>query len=557
MALAEPSAASAASTAKPPATPAAAPAAAAAPATRPALGSTDSIALEAVGRNGQWLAYCQPTLDTNGDGKLEVLSGPRGELLGDEPSLFLALGEQALPIDELLSFDRSGRWLVVSRAGQPALVDAETGAMNDLRPFSPDLRADEEYSLHHRALSFDAAGNRLLLLRRRAPLRYEADLFDLSDGFVAERRQTYKLLPGEVWRARLPLEGPLVLFEGVPESSREGATWPAPPAKQPLRRCRGLLTTAGAWNGRGGTVSRTLVDTRGTLPALAPGFVAPFGSGWLRREKNGRLLLVRGATQKQLASAACGARIVHADPSRELLVVACEHYALERPKTDAKPAKGGAKKRGPAKTRFQLYLVGPGYTKELEADTAHTGLDMEPGSTPRLLPLRPGPRSVLVDLDRRRLIELQADDRVVTTHGSKALVRRGAKLSLYDADLDQTTLLADGVRPYAALLVNEPYAFVEPYLVDVGAGRIVSERVGAPLGLTSRGQLILASVAPSAETWGLGPLRLVSPHAASAPPSAAPTAASAPPAPSAPPSQAAPAGAKPAAPRAPTSQRAD
>ncbi len=494
----------------------------------PTLGRGDSIALEAAAPDGRWLAYCQPTQDSDGDGKLEVRSGPRGEMRGDAPSLFLMVGGDARPIDELHAYDDSGRWLVVSSEGKPWLVDADTGGMNDLSAYAPDLRADGEFLVAHRALSFDASGTRLLLLRRKDRARYEADLFDLSNGYTPEKRQTFKLLPGEVWRGRLSGEGPLAVFESVPESQREGDSWPAPPVKTKLRRCHGLATTVNAWNGRGGPVSRTVIDTRGSLPALAPGFVAPFGDGWLRRERNGRLLLVRGATQKQLASASCGPRIVHSDPGRQLLLVSCERFTLERPpKVDeTKPApRARTRVRQPAKNRYELYLVGPGYLKELEADTGFTGLDLEPGRTPRLVPLRPGPRSVLIDMDRRRLIELGADDRVIATHGAKALVRRGRKLSLYDADRDETTAVTSFVRDFPAILVNERYAFVEPYVVELPTGHIVGEYPGAPFALTNRGRLVVPSAAPSPEKWGLGPLRVIEPGT---PPTAKPPAVATP-----------------------------
>jgi hypothetical protein len=120
-------------------------------------------------------------------------------------------------------------------------------------------------------------------------------------------------------------------------------------------------------------------------------------------------------------------------------------------------------------------------------------------------------------MDRRRLIELGADDRVIATHGAKALVRRGRKLSLYDADKGETTPITSFIRDFPAIVVNERYAFVEPYVVELPTGHIVGEYAGAPLALTNRGRLVVPSVAPSTEKWGQGPLRVVEP---STPPAA-------------------------------------
>jgi hypothetical protein len=378
--------------------------------------------------------------------------------------------------------------------------------------------------LAHRALSFDASGRQLLLLRKKGRLEYQADLFDLSAGFDPKKKETLVLDRGEIWRARLSPDGKLALFEAVPEGVREGDTWPVPLRKSKLQRCHGLIVNAGAWGGRNANVTRTVVSTRGgSLPVQTPGFVSTFGESWLRREKNGRLMLVRGATQKQLVSARCGGRIVHSDPTRELAIVSCERYTLARPPKEDEAAVAKPKRlraRPPSKTRFDVYLVGPGYVKDLEADVGLTGLDLDPGQTPRLVSLRAGARSLLIDLEQRVSIELDTDDRVIASHGGKALVRRGAKLSVYDADKRERTPLADKVKTIPAILVSGRYAFVEPYLVDLETGRIARETVGAPLALSDEGRLVFAQVAPSTERWATGPLRYVELPATAAAPAA-------------------------------------
>ncbi len=494
----------------------------------PLLGRAGSIAVEAQAPSGTWLAFCQATRDTDGDGKLEVRSGPRGEASGDVPSLFLVLGDEVRPIDELLAFDATGRFVVVSNEGKPWLFDVELGTLTDLSPYAPDLRADEEFMLGHRALSFDANGRQLLLLRKKGRLEYQADLFDLSAGFDPKKKETLVLDRAEIWRARLSPDGKLALFEAVPEGVREGDTWPVPLRKSKLQRCHGLIANAGAWGGRNANVTRTVVSTRGgSLPAQTPGFVSTFGDSWLRREKNGRLMLVRGSTQKQLVSARCGGRIIHSDPTRELAIVSCERYTLAKPPKGDEAAAAKPKRlraRPPSKTRFDVYLVGPGYVKDLEADVGLTGLDLDPGQTPRLVPLRAGARSLLIDLDQRVSIELDTDDRVIASYGGKALVRRGAKLSVYDADKRERTHLADKVKTIPSILMSGRYAFVEPYLVDLEMGRIAGETAGAPLALSEKGRLVFAQVAPSTERWAMGPLRYVELPATAAAPATAPTA---------------------------------
>src|SRR5690606_40715331 len=50
----------------------------------------------------------------------------------------------------------------------------------------------------------------------------------------------------------------------------------------------------------------------------APGFLMGFGNGWVRRSDEGRLLLVSGTSQKQIASSRCGARILQDRKSTRL-----------------------------------------------------------------------------------------------------------------------------------------------------------------------------------------------------------------------------------------------
>src|SRR5690606_30418557 len=93
--------------------------------------------------------------------------------------------------------------------------------------------------------------------------------------------------------------------------------------------------------------------------AEAPGFVAPFDSGWVRREDDGRLLLVRGRVQEQIASSRCGGRILGADENAGLFLVSCEDYSPVPPKPPPKKEK--------PKYRFDLYLLRPGLAKGLGA----------------------------------------------------------------------------------------------------------------------------------------------------------------------------------------------
>jgi hypothetical protein len=468
--------------------------------------------LEAAAPDGSWVAYCQPTRDTNGDGRVQVSTNLRGEIEGDELEVHLALGGHVERIDELLAHDASGRWLVVRTGTQTWLLDGRDGARLDLTALSPDVRSDEMFEVGHRAFSFDARGEQLLVLSHLGRLRYEAHLLALTDPTRAvTSARKMALPPGETWRVRLAPDGTQVIVQSLlHDPARAGNyQWPAPPRAHPVRRCRGPLSRAGAWAGRGGEVTTLLASTDDLVPHASPGFVMPLRGGWLRRERNGRLLLVRGGTQKQVASERCGARVLHADTERDLFLISCEHYALDKPKVEER--KGTKRKSAPPKFRFELYLVAPGFVKDLEADLPATNHDHESSGPADLVPLRPGARSVLIDLERRRLLELLPDDRIVSVHGPRALVRRGSKLVLFDATTGKEQELAGRIATFPTLRARGAYAFVEPYLVDLTSGLVSQDPTSTPMLVTSTGRLLVPATPASAEEWARGPLRWIEP----------------------------------------------
>lgn len=480
----------------------------------PPLGTAGAIGLEAMAPDGRWVAYCQPTTDTNGDGELAVSTDARGALVGDLPDVHLSLGGEVTRIDELLGHDDSGRWLVIRDDDKPWLIDSRSGERTDLSPLAPDLRSDELFELAHRSFAFDAQGTRLLVLSHPGKHRYEAHLLTLPSRSDARldltKARKIQLPPGEVWRAELAPDGSwLVLHALLKHADRPtNLQWPAPPRTEPLRRCHGAFKHAGAWAQRGGQITALLASTRDPNPRPTPGFVMPVGDGWLRRERNGRLMLVRGSTQKQVASERCGARVLHGDPTRELFLISCEHYALDPPKTEGR-------KKAPPKYRFELYLVAPGFVGDLQADVAATRLDRPPKGSPRLVPLRPGARSVLVDMDRRRAIDLRSDDRIVSTYGPRALVRRGRGLFVYDAERDRELPIEGSIEAFPEIRGQGRYVYVEPVLVDLAEARAVLRHDTPPLAVSDDGRLLAPTRAADGESWAQGPLRWIAAPATS------------------------------------------
>jgi len=383
----------------------------------------DNAALEIVGATGQWLAYCE----ASGVGG-ETLRLARRKLGPSDaaPSSADALVED---VDAVLAASPGGRYLVVQSNERAWLLDTKREARFDLAPLDPDLRADGLPD--HRSFSFSADERELAVLGPSGRRGRVVDLAALGDGRGADWARVAREVEwdGEAWRIRF--EGAVLVVQ-LARTRGSKNVWPVRASAAPLRRCqlRGERFAAfAALSAPDAAYAQTvrLVEPGQARGLEAPGFVYSLGTSWLRREDDGRLVLVKGAVQKQVASSRCGARVLHADPKRELFLVACEQYR-PTPAPDAPTKKKGA--RPPSTpTRFPLYLVGPGSVVDLEADTLRTGIDAAPDfSSPRFVPVRPGAETALLDLEARRLIRLGADAVVLGTAGTTALVRRGSRL---------------------------------------------------------------------------------------------------------------------------------
>ncbi len=383
----------------------------------------DKAALEAVGATGRWLAYCEASGVVG-----ETLKLARRKLGPNDaaPTSADVLVEE---VDAVLATSPGGRYLVVQSDKKAWLLDTKREIRFDLAPLDPDLRADALPD--HRSFSFSADERDLAVLGSSGRRARVVDLAALGDGggtawTSAARDVDWE---GEAWRIRY--EGTVLVVQ-LARTRGSKNVWPVRASAAPVRRCqlRGERFAAfAALSEPDAAYQQTvrLLEPGQARGLEAPGFVYSLGTSWLRREDDGRLVLVKGAVQKQVASSRCGARVLHADPKRELFLVACEQY---RPTPDpaARTKKKGA--RLPSiPTRFPLYLVGPGSVVDLDADTLRTGIDAAPDfSSPRFVPLRPGAEAALVDLEARRLIRLGADAVVLGTAGTTALVRRGARL---------------------------------------------------------------------------------------------------------------------------------
>jgi hypothetical protein len=453
------------------------------------------LSVEAVGRGGRWLVACTARADSDGNGRLEVKVGVGGALGGDalRPELFIG-GRPAEAIDDLLGYDPTGRYVAIRRGKQVELVDVSASERVDLGKLGFDDRDDTLPYRQHRALAFDPRGE-LFAYARTTPKR-ELVLRNLENG---EERSVADL-PGEPWRFAWDGTGDQLVVSAIVEDSTKNGRldWPARLAKRPRLLCQGPIPRFGVSAENGDRPSTYLVARDAERAEPAPEFAASFGRSWVARALDGALFVHRGKARRPVASAECGARILHADPARELFLVAC---------TNAK---------NPAKAPVELLT--PGSRQELGIAIQPALIDRWPEAPQRLLPLYPGSDALLVDLERRVTHPLTPGDRVMATSGARALARRGKRFVLFDADTRTETPLPGEVEKLAGLAVEGSFVAVGTLVFDLERATLLGRVKGRPLALTLAGEALVAEGgAAAAERLARGPLRWQAPARAAVP----------------------------------------
>ena len=77
---------------------------------------------------------------------------------------------------------------------------------------------------------------------------------------------------------------------------------------------------------------------------------------------------------------------------------------------------------------------------------------------------------------------------------------------MIDAETADTRELANDLPSFSQLLVEPPYAYIEPYIVDMQRGRVVGSTWGPIVALSARGAYLLATIPETPEKTAEGPL---------------------------------------------------
>ncbi|MET0794297.1 MAG: hypothetical protein ABW061_22435 [Polyangiaceae bacterium] len=437
--------------------------------------SEGPLLLEAAASDGRWVAVCQARKDSDGDGKRSVSFGARGEARGDALTRFLIAPSAEIVIDGLLSSSGNGRYALVLQRGALVLWDSQSRQALNLSALGADARLSAESFSELRTAAFDANSERLLYVRTGSEGR-RVIVRSLLDGSERE------LDPGSgpIWRARFAPSGTFAVLEMMTQDSNKNgrADFPAPVLNAP-RACAASPGHFHAFVDRGDRPELVLLPLDGSAALHEPDLVMPVADALLLRDSTSALWLERAGKKRLLEPADCKGRIVHADALRELFIIGCAQK----------------KKTG----RVSLELVTRTERKPLGLELASVELDRELSDSPRLLALYPGSDTVLFDADHRDLHPLQPGDVVIATRAGRALVRRGKTPLIYDADTHAEQPLPFTLDKYPDVLVNLPFAFVSPVLINLDVAQVVGTSQARPLALSNGGQLLLTEgeTAPS------------------------------------------------------------
>lgn len=207
------------------------------------VGTAHPLVVEAVARDGSWIAICQARTDTDGDGKIEINVGHHGDVWGDTLTPFVVRhAGDGEPIDLVVDYQRD-RWLVALRHGKLAIFDARGGSWQELA--GADVRDDGVPLGPHRAASVARAGERMVYFRDDQTLIVR----ELATG--TEKVVT---VPGaKLWRVEVePLGHWAVVLAIRKDTDGDGKlSWPSVRTSLSGRGCRGPIMSysTGGWAG--------------------------------------------------------------------------------------------------------------------------------------------------------------------------------------------------------------------------------------------------------------------------------------------------------------------
>jgi len=234
------------------------------------VGTANPLIVEAVARNGSWIAICQARVDTTGDGKIGLAVGHHGDMWGDDMTPFVIRHDgDGEPVDMLVDYNRD-RWVVALRQQKLVIFDALNGTWHELA--NADVRDDGVPLGPHRAASVATAADRMVYFKDDQTMVVR----DLATGMEKQAK-----VPGaKLWRVEVePLGHWAKVYAIQKDSDGDGKlTWPSVRTSLSARGCRGPIASysTGGWGGDKpdelwlDLATATVGAKRGTAPTAPP-----------------------------------------------------------------------------------------------------------------------------------------------------------------------------------------------------------------------------------------------------------------------------------------------
>jgi hypothetical protein len=355
-----------------------------------------------------------------------------------------------------------------------------------------DVRDDRAPFRRPRVAEFDPTGRRLAYVgTANGPATV------VVRELATARETSLPIGAGELWRTEFDPSGEWIVARVVATDSNGNGRldWPSAPSP-PTARCPSPVPRYSLAERPGDDPLPRITAAAGGTFRDEPGLVVPLGTVLVAREGDGALVRVApDGTRRKIVNAICAARVLHADPARDLLLVTC------------------LKKNGKSEVR----LLSPEGARPLGIELAQASADRSAPGAPRLVPLYPGADTVLVDLERRAVLRLTPGDRVITTVADRALLLRGRRLVAYQVGTAEKPLGAE-ITPLEHVLRAGTVVALPPVAVDAATGTVLGKVPASPLALATDGSVLVAAAPADASRLARGPLRWVRPAPAEGPP---------------------------------------
>lgn len=461
------------------------------------IGTAHPILFEDASTEMTWAVLCQARRDTDNNGRVSMHLSAEGELLGDRPQRYFVEGEgPGTPIDDFVAGDASGRYAAWVAQGRLMLRDVVTKSQVDLTALGADTQQDESSYTPHRAVTFDPTGPRLAYLRQHGDRQWIV-VRHLETG----DETVHSPGSGSIWRLSYEPEGQFLSVYAVvaDTNGNRRREWPFPLRDSNSAPCGGPVPHYNVWEFPGDTPKHRLLRLSDGQLIEPSGFVMSFGSAYVERNDDNELWLNPAATRRQLiTSSVCNGRVLHADASRDAIVVGCANAYGER---------------------REILLWTSLFRRKLNIDVAAYEVDGRLAAATQLLPLYPRNEAYLLDFQSLQLIALQPNDEVLATLNDSVLLQRGRTLGFLRLKPGASGRL--GLDYYPGRVIRPPlaqirqvegYASVGPALFNLVDRRHVGSFAEAPLALSQSGHGLIFTARPRSSS-GLrkGPLRWVRP----------------------------------------------